>query len=115
MKMFTITATPVQSEEQMIKNGYSLDEENTVDHINNLHLLEYPEVVAKEMAKVGFDGFTLYKVHGYWQGVPETSFKIEIAVDTDPERVYTVAKALRDIYNQDAVMLTLPNNNVRFV
>lgn len=114
MKLFTITATPVQSYEQQVEAGYALHRQSYRD-INKLHLAEYPEVVARVLGEEGFDGFTLYQVQGYWQGESETSFKIEIAVDSDPERVYTVAKRLRDMYNQDAVMLTLPNNSVKFI
>jgi len=115
MKLFTITATPVQNLQQMIDAGYDLTGDNSVGHINKLHLEEYPDEVAKILGREGFDGFTMYQVNGYWKGVPEVSFKIEIAVDSNPERVYTVSEALRDLYNQDAVMLTLPNNTVKFI
>lgn len=115
MKLFTITATPVQSKEQMERNGYDITPDNTVEHINKLHLGEYPKIVAELLSSLGIDGFTIYPVQGYWKGEAEQSFKIEIAIDSDPERVYTVAGQLRDTYNQDAVMVTLPNNSVRFV
>lgn len=115
MKIFTITATPVQSKAQMIKAGYDISPDNTVEHINKLHMGEFPKVVAENLQACGIDGFTMYEVNGYWQGVAEKSFKIEIAIDSDPERVYTVAKVLRDMYNQDAVMVTLPNNSVNFI
>lgn len=120
MKLFTITATPVRNEEQWAKHLKDTGEEvvlnkRKVEELNTVTLEVYPQIVARILSQHGFDGFTMYQVNGYWQGVPEVSFKIEIAVDSDPERVYTVAKVLRDLYNQDAVMLTLPNNSVKFI
>jgi len=101
MKLFTINATPVSisntlgENEKLVKN--------------------YPRVVASVLKSHGFDGFTMYQVQGYWMGLSEISFKIEIAIDTNPERVYTVAQTLRDMFNQDSVMVTLPNNTVKFI
>ena len=101
MKLYTINATPVRS--------------NNSDFKNDLALEAYPKNVARIMKNNGFEGFTMYKVDGYWMGLPEVSFKIEIAVDKNPEAVYTVAEELRDLYNQDSVMITLPNNSVKFI
>ena len=101
MKLFTITATPYHTRNKHEKN------ESLVAC--------YPSNVSKILAKHGIDGFTMYQVMGYWKGKSEPSFKIEIAIDSDPERVYTVAEELRDKYYQDAVMLTLPNNSVKFI
>lgn len=101
MKLFTITSTPVRTDKS--------------DENNALLIMGYPKVVADTLKAWDIDGFTMYKVDGYWQGVPEVSFKIEIAIDKDPERVYSVAMKLKELYNQDAVMVTLPNNSVRFV
>lgn len=101
MKLFTITATPARTD--------------VSDYDNAIRIENYPATVAKIMQSHGFDGFTMYQVQGYWMGNAEVSFKIEIGVDENPERVYTVAGELRDMYNQDSVMLTLPNNSVRFL
>lgn len=101
MKLYTINATPVQVK--------------FIDKINDTRVKAYPEVVAKIMKRNGFDGFTIYQVQGYWMGKSEVSFKIEIGVDKNPKRVYRVAEELRDLYQQDAVMITLPNNTVKFI
>lgn len=101
MKLFTLNATPVRVD---------VSEYDNAQRVKN-----YPARVAEIMQRHGFDGFTIYQVQGYWMNVPEVSFKIEIAVDKNPERVYTVAEELRDLYNQDSVMVTLPNNSVNFI
>lgn len=126
MKLFTITATPVQNLEQMVQAGYDISGDNSVEKINQLHLDEYADTVARILGGDGIDGFTMYQVQGYWRGVPEVSFKIEIAVDDKhwtvdgdvysvTRRLEKVCEKLRSVYNQDSVMLTLPNNTVKFI
>lgn len=125
MKLYTINATPVQSFEQMKSAGYVIDE-GDVARINGLHLEEYPQTVARTLKEWNIDGFTIYQVQGYWMGTPEVSFKIEIAlsgtetyVDGDDETASRMARKISEklasIYNQDAVMLTLPDNTVEFI
>ena len=109
MKLYTINATPY-------RDGADAS-------INNINLVEYPTVVARILSNFGLDGFTIYKVDGYWRGKSEPSFKIEIAMDdnTNPGGVNAdataemIAQELATVYNQDAVMLTLPNNTVKFI
>ena len=101
MKLYTLNATPLRSGDDM----------QTVTE----KMLEYKGVVARTLSAWGIDGFTIYEVAGYWQGEAERSFKIEIAIDKDEEVVYNVAMKLKSLYNQDSVMVTLPDNTVKFV
>lgn len=101
MQLYTINATPVR--------------EDASNEANAININQYPDVVAQVLKGWGFDGFTIYKVDGYWQGLPEVSFKIEIALDKDFSKVYNVAEELRDKFNQDSVMVTDSNNKVIFV
>lgn len=114
MKLYTINATPIRkfkqlsdSEKKYIRKG-----EDTLNAINARALEIYPGAVALTLAKHGIDGFTIYPVQGYWKGEAEDSFKIEIATDGD---VGMIASELRDIFNQEAVMLTNPNGEVEFI
>ena len=100
MKLYTINATPIRY--------------NITDTENNLRLQSYEDYVSTVLSKYGIDGFTIYKVKGYWQGKAEISFKIEIATDDD-SNIDKIAEILRDTYNQDAVMVTDNNNNVKFI
>lgn len=116
MKLYTINATPVQSHNQMVQSGYRITDENSVAHINKLNIEEYPLVVADILDKHGVDGFTMYQVQGYWEGESEVSFKIEVALDDElSETIGAIAKDLRDMYNQDSVMVTYPDNHVEFI
>ena len=102
MKLFTINATPVR--------------DDMGDEINAERLLNYRGEVSTVLARRGIDGFTIYPVTGYWQGVQEDSFKIEIATDVkNAHTVNSIAKELRDMYNQDSVMVTYPDGYVEFI
>lgn len=100
MKLYTINATCEQ-------HKYTPEE-------NKLHHTVYAASVAEILQEHKIDGFTIERVDGYWQGVPERSYKISIALEDDSE-LDTICEKLRDTYQQDAVMLTDSNNNVRFI
>lgn len=115
MKLYTLNATPMRRWDQLeapASDSHLDTRKKDIDSINKMALEEYPRVVARVLAKHGIDGFTIYKVDGYWQGVPEVSFKIEVATDGG---VGMIASELRDLYNQDAVMVTHPDNTVEFI
>lgn len=100
MKLYTINATCEQ-------HKYT----RTQNEENHKH---YPASVAEILAEHKIDGFTIERVEGYWQGIPEKSYKISIAVDEGVE-LDKVCEMLRDTFQQDAVMLTNPDNSVRFI
>lgn len=112
MKLYTINATTIRPE--------------LTEFGNQTRLEGYPQRVAQILAKHGIDGFTMYQVQGYWKGEPEVSFKIEVAIDDKhwtvdgdvysvTARVEKICEELRDEYSQDSVMLTLPDNSVKFI
>lgn len=78
------------------------------------HHRTYANTVCNALATYNIDGFTLQEVQGYWQGVPETSYIITVATDNGGD-IDKVAEILRDMYNQDAVMVTYPDNSVKFI
>jgi hypothetical protein len=104
MKLFTINATPVRVD--------------VSEYDNTVRVNHYPSYVASILKHYDIDGFTIYQVQGYWQGESEVSFKIELALEQGQSTIDKVGKIcadLRDQYNQDAVMLTYPNNSVEFI
>lgn len=102
MKLYTITGTPIRKD----------DSREVIFH----KLAGYTNTVAQVLQKYGHDGFTIYQVQGYWKGVAETSFKIELAVeDTHLADIDFIAMDLRDIYEQDCVMVTDNNGEVKFI
>lgn len=100
MKLYTINATCEQ--------GKYTKQDNASNHKH------YPASVAEILSEHNIDGFTIEQVYGYWQGVPEKSYKISVAVDDDSV-IDTICEMLRDTYQQDAVMLTSPDNTVKFI
>lgn len=100
MKLYTINATCEQ-----IK--YTI-QQNKDNHKG------YSVTVAEILAEHKIDGFTIERVTGYWQGIPEISYKIGIATDT-PQAIDKVCEMLRDTFQQDAVMVTYPDNTVKFI
>ena len=120
MKLYTITATPVMNETQAAKfPAFTGD----IKAFNNSNLKDFEQSVAGTLANFGIDGFTIYQVKGYWKSEQETSYKIEIALDDSTNdsgagaraTAEMVAQELATVYNQEAVMLTLPNNEVLFI
>jgi len=100
MKLYTINATPVRCDVSETEN--------------NTRVGYYSSFVAKTLSTHGIDGFTISKQNGYWQGEPEVSFKIEVATDKK-QTIVEIATSLRDSYNQDSVMVTMPDNTVEFI
>jgi len=100
MKLYTINATCEQ-------HKYTIAE-NRANH------KVYAARVAELLQQHNIDGFTIERVEGYWQGVPEKSYKIGVATDNGIE-LDRVCELLRDMFQQDAVMLTSPDNSVKFI
>jgi hypothetical protein len=100
MKLYTINATCEQGK-------YTI-QENASNHKT------YSISVSEILAEHNIDGFTIERVEGYWQGKPERSYKISVAVDND-SNIDAICEQLRDTYQQDAVMLTMPDNSVKFI
>lgn len=100
MQLYTINATCEQHK-------------YTIQQNRDNHKL-YSSRVAEVLAQHKIDGFTIERVEGYWQGVPEKSYKISVALD-DASVVDSICTMLRDMFQQDAVMLTDDKNNVRFI
>lgn len=100
MKLYTINATCEQVK-------YTIQQ-------NLEHHKVYSSSVSEILQEHNIDGFTIERVEGYWQGKPERSYKISIALDDD-SIIDNICEMLRDTYQQDAVMLTSPDNSVKFI
>ena len=100
MKLYTINATCERPEFDRYKQALYHD--------------RYASNVSDVLSRFGIDGFTLQQVQGYWQGVPERSYIITVATDNEGA-IEKISERLRDMYNQDAVMVTYPDNTVKFI
>ena len=101
MQLYTINATPER---------YDVSEEANLTR----HKF-YAMVVSHALTSLGIDGFAIQEVQGYWQGVPEKSYIITVATEKSSWHIDRVAESLRDRYDQDAVMVTYPDNSVKFI
>lgn len=101
MKLYTINATWVRPTDTEQDKAYKE--------------ARYSGTVAQILDKYGVDGFTIYKVDGYWNREAELSYKIEIATELSLDKMLEICERLRKEYQQDAVMLTLPDNSVEFI
>lgn len=102
MQLYTINATPERHDVS--------DTENAKRHLG------YARTVSRILSSAGIDGFTIQEVEGYWEGLSEKSYIITVALDDiTTVRLMQVAGELRDAYNQDAVMVTYPDNTVEFI
>lgn len=100
MQLYTINATPER---------YDVSKtENEKRHKN------YAMTVSMALKAVGIDGFTIQEAQGYWQGNPERSYVITVAHNSSSD-IDFVCEILRDTYDQDAVMVTYPDNTVKFI
>lgn len=104
MKIFKVNATPVRVD---------VSEQENSNRVGG-----YSNYILKTLGLFGIDGATVTRVQGMWQGETEVSFSIEIAMDDNggvPGNLLDFCKRICRDYNQDAVMLTLPNNSVEFI
>lgn len=101
LKTYTLNATPER---------YNLTQaENDKRHA------DYAATVSQALKSENIDGFTIQAVKGYWESVAEKSYIITVATDKDASSIERVAAVLREVYEQDAVMLTYPDGTVAFV
>ncbi|MFA6729311.1 MAG: hypothetical protein WCS17_14005 [Prevotella sp.] len=58
-------------------------------------------------------GYSLYSIDGYWEGVQETSYVLEVMIDSmDYE---ALASGLKAELHQDSVMVTVQDLEVKFL
>jgi len=101
LRTFVLNATPER---------YNLTQEE-----NNKRHADYAATVSQAFKAEHIDGFTIQEVAGYWQGTPEKSYLITVATDNTDDSIERVASVLREVYEQDAVMLTYPTGKVAFI
>ena len=69
---------------------------------------------ACEIVQAYFDGFTVYRAKGYWQGKSEETTVFEIVTDSEMD-IRSMAERLRYGFNQHCVMVVKQNVDVSFV
>ena len=62
-----------------------------------------------------YEGFTIVKAKGYWRLQPENSLVIEIVTVDEDAKVKSLAKAIKVVNNQEAVLVQKIENHQWFV
>jgi hypothetical protein len=59
------------------------------------------------------EGYSLYAIDGYWQGVQETSYVLEVMIEDLEYEAF--ASGLKESLHQDSVMVTVQELEVKFL
>lgn len=62
-----------------------------------------------------FDGYTLYTVEGRWKGKPEDALVIELASHGAFSRVKVLAEAIKELNQQESVLIEVIHSENIFV
>ncbi len=80
-----------------------------IEHNRKLYNLVYK--LEDNCSQIG--GYSLYTIDGYWQGVQETSFVLEIMIDSMYYEAF--ASGLKESLKQDSIMVTVQELEVKFL
>ena len=70
------------------------------------------EVILRKFTE-NFDGYTFYTTKGYWKGISETSYIIEIITDKlDKSKIKDIERYIKKVGNQKEVLITYKEVNI---
>jgi len=89
----------------------------TIGHkIGSVDALDTATVCDSVTTTLGVRAFTAIPCYGMWEGVPESSTRIEIVTtDDDADRIVSLVSKLAWQLNQDAIMVERMNADARFI
>lgn len=70
------------------------------------------------LSRIGFGTISgAYGIYTHADGTPvmETSLRIEIAGDELREKIVSLCNALKEVFNQESVMLTVTDSTINFI
>ena len=80
---------------------------------NNTTLKRFKEQVINELITKYFEAYTIQKVTGYYKGIKEDSYKVEIITNKDKE-VNKLKNYLVNELNQESILKTTNLLNIEF-
>ncbi len=89
--------------------GLTFDKKQVVEAIERTRIV-YNSVSGNLPA---VEGYSLYTVDGYWNGVQETSYVLEVMIDSMDYEAFAVG--LKAELHQDSVMVTVQELDVKFL
>lgn len=91
--------------------GWTFSKQQVVEAIERIRTV-YNNMFPVSDNLPAIDGYSLYTIDGYWQGVQETSYVLEIMIDGMNSD--SVALGLKNILHQDSIMVTVQDLEVEF-
>ena len=92
--------------------GWTFSKVQVVEAIERNRKL-YNILYAMQDGSAQINGYSLYAIDGYWHGVQETSYVLEIMIDSMHHEA--LASGLKELLYQDSVMVTVQDLNVEFL
>jgi len=89
--------------------GWTFSKQQVVEAIECVRIAY--NAVTNDFPKI--EGYSLYTIDGYWQGVQETSYVLEIMIDSMDYEALT--SGLKEFLKQDSVMVTVRDCEVEFL
>ena len=80
---------------------------------NNKTKKAFKEVLINSLINKFFEGYSMQKITGYYKGIKEDSFKIEIITE-DQKKVNKLKAFLINKLNQESILKTSQNLNIEF-
>lgn len=74
--------------------------------------------VADAMHRQGIDAYTLIKGVGYWKGIAEQSYTVEVKGVTDAldiDSIKAVSEDLKTAFDQEAVLFSIASEAIEFL
>ena len=92
--------------------GWNFSKAQVVEAIESTRIV-YNSLHAIDNENPPIEGYSLYAIDGYWQGVHEQSYVLEIMIDSMFSSVF--ASGLKVILHQDSIMVTEQELTVKFL
>lgn len=90
-----------------------------IDSNGNVYDAVFEDILAKLVGLAGLEGCTILDARGMWAGEYEDSKVIEILENeadlTVESKVYGLAKALKNVFHQEAVLVTTDTVSGTFI
>ena len=80
---------------------------------NNKTKKAFKETLINSLINKYFEGYSIQKITGYYKGIKEDSYKIEIITE-DQKKVNKLKAFLIDKLNQESILKTSQNLNIEF-
>ena len=87
----------------------------TFDKVEVVHAIENTRTAYNSVraSLPNIEGYSLYTVDGYWNGVQETSYVLEVMIDSMDYEAFAIG--LKAALRQDSVMVTVQEMKVEFL